>query len=89
MYKIEIAYDDYKKVKVNVDLKKEIFEEIIENIEKNCEEIEIVKPKINGETKLGTKKFIVQRDNKKIVSILLLLFALWEFGFYIIFIQHE
>ena len=28
-------------------------------------------------------------DNKKIVSILLLLFAVWEFGFYIIFIQHE
>lgn len=68
LYKIETAYDDYKKVKVNVDLKKELLEEIIEIIKENCNEIEIVKPKLNGETKLGDKKYIIEKDNNKIIS---------------------
>lgn len=68
LYKIETAYDDYKKVKVNVDLKKELLEEIIKIIEENCSEIEIVKPTLNGKTKLGDKKYIVEKENKKIVS---------------------
>lgn len=68
LYKIETAYDDYKKVKVNVDLKKELLEEIIKIVEENCSEIEIVKPKLNGETKLGDKKYIVEKEDKKIVS---------------------
>ena len=62
LYKIETAYDDYKKVKVNVDLKKELLEEIIEIIKENCNEIEIVKPKLNGETKLGDKKYIIENN---------------------------
>lgn len=68
LYKIETAYDDYKKVKVNVDLKKEILEEVIKIIKDNCNEIEIVKPKLNGETKLEGKKYIIEKDNNKIIS---------------------
>ena len=68
LYKIETAYDDYSKVKVFVPLKKELLEETIKIIEKNCDKIEIVKPKINGETKLKDKKYIVEKDNKKIIS---------------------
>jgi len=44
LYKIENSYDDYKKVKVNVKLKKEILQEITEIIEHKCNKIEIVKP---------------------------------------------
>ena len=68
LYKMETAYDDYKKVKVCVDLKKEILENIIGIIENNCKQIEIIKPKINGETKLGNKKYLIEKNNKKIIS---------------------
>lgn len=68
LYKIETAYEDYSKVKVYVPLKKELLEEIIEIIEKKCNEIEIVKPKLNQETKLGDKKYIVEKENNKIIS---------------------
>lgn len=45
LYKIEAAYDDYSLVKGNTKTKKEILEEILEIIEKNCKEIEIIKTK--------------------------------------------
>ena len=66
LYKIETAYDDYKKVKVVVDLKKELLEEIIKNIKKNCKEIEIIKINLNEKTKLGEKKYIIEKN--KIIS---------------------
>ena len=68
LYKIEIAYDDYSKVKVDTKSKKEILEEVLQIIQYNCNEIEIVKPKLNEETKLGNKKYIVEKNNKKIIS---------------------
>lgn len=68
LYKIETSYEDYNKVKVYVPLKKEILEELINIIEKNCNEIEIVKPKLNEETKLGDKKYIIEKENNKIIS---------------------
>jgi len=68
LYKIETAYEDYSRVKVYVPLKKDFLEEIINVIEKNCNEIEIIKPKLNGETKLGNKKYIVESKNNKIIS---------------------
>ena len=58
LYKIETAYEDYNKVKIDTITKKDILEEIIEIIEKQCKEIELVKPKLDEETKLGDKKFI-------------------------------
>ena len=48
LYKIENSYLDYKKVKVNVQSKKEILETVISSIEK-CENIKIVKPKTKKE----------------------------------------
>ena len=68
LYKIETAYEDYIRVKVGTKTKKEILEEVINIIEKKCNEIEIVKPSINETTKLGDKKFIVQKENNKIIS---------------------
>ncbi len=68
LYKMENAYDDYKKVTANADLKKELLEEIIDIIQNYCEEIEIIKPKINEKTKLGNKRYIVEKDKNKIIS---------------------
>ncbi len=68
LYKIENSYDDYKKVKVNVKLKKELLEEIIKIIEENCKEIEIVKPKLNEKTKLDDKNYIIEKKKNKIIS---------------------
>ena len=68
LYKMETAYDDYKKVKVQVASKKQLLEGIIKIIEENCNEIEIIRPKLNGETKLGNKKYIIEKDKNKIIS---------------------
>ena len=62
LYKIETAYDDYKKVKVYEKSKKELLEEVIKIIQNECNNIELVKPKINEETKLGNKKYIIEND---------------------------
>ncbi len=66
LYKMETAYDDYNKVKLETNLKKDILEEIIQIIEKDCKEIELIKPKLNEKTKLGDKKFIAEKN--KIIS---------------------
>lgn len=68
LYKIETSYEDYIKVKVGTKSKKEILEKVINIIEKNCNEIELVKPKLNEETKLKNKKLLIEKENKKIIS---------------------
>ncbi|MDO5556410.1 MAG: hypothetical protein Q4G09_07445 [Clostridia bacterium] len=68
LYKIEASYEDYSKVKATTRLKKEILEEVIDTIEKNCNEIELIKPKLDEKTKLANKSFIVEKHNKKIIS---------------------
>ena len=66
LYKMETAYEDYNKVKVHTNTKKEMLQEMLSIIEKDCEEIELVKPKLNEETKLGKEKYII--EEKKIIS---------------------
>lgn len=63
LYKMETSYEDYNKVKVYTNTKKEMLQEMLEIINKDCKEIELVKPKLNENTKLGEEKFIVE-DNK-------------------------
>lgn len=67
-YKIELAYDDYSKIKTNINFKKEILEEILNIIENDCDKIELIKPKIDKETILKDKKNIVIKEDKKIIS---------------------
>ena len=62
LYKMETAYEDYNKVKVHTNTKKEMLQEMLSIIEKDCEEIELVKPKLNETTKLGEEKFIVEKN---------------------------
>lgn len=68
LYKIENAYEDYKKVKVNVCEKKQFVEEILETIKEKCEEIEIIKPLSEEGSKLYENNIncIVDKENKKI-----------------------
>ena len=70
LYKIENSYEDYKKVKVNVKLKKEILQEITEIIEHKCNKIEIVKTTENvGGAPLGApnKRIITHLDEKELL----------------------
>ena len=66
LYKMETAYEDYSKVKIETDLKKNILEEIIKIIKTKCNEIELVKPRIDEQTILEDKPFII--DKNKIIS---------------------
>lgn len=62
LYKIENSYGDYKKVKVNVKLKKEILQEITEIIENKCDAIEVTKP--------NSENVEISKLNKKITTCL-------------------
>ena len=56
LYKIENAYEDYKKVIVEAPSKKEYIEELLNIIENDCKEISIVKLDSEEALKLGNKK---------------------------------
>lgn len=58
IYKIESAYNDYKKTKPNVKSKSAIIEDIVDTIEHRCDTIEVLDPK-EAEGKL-----YVSRKNK-------------------------
>lgn len=45
LYKIDISYKDYSKIKYSVKLKNDIISEIINIIQNNCNSIEIINPK--------------------------------------------
>lgn len=68
LYKIEIAYEDYSKVKALTKTKREMLEEIINIIETKCFEIELIKPMLEKETKLKDKKWIAEKNEGKIIS---------------------
>ena len=70
LYKIEVAYKDYTKVKVENRTKKEFVEEIINNIRENCEEIEIVNPREKSAKILEENKanYMIFKEKKKIIS---------------------
>lgn len=69
LYKVENSYEDYQKTKVEVASKKELLEELIEIIKRDCKEIEIIKPKIEEEnTILKGKKSIAIKEKQKIIT---------------------
>lgn len=65
LYKIEDSYEDYRKVKIDVKPKKELLQEIINNIEENCNEIEIAKP--DEQIKIGKKKIVSYLDERMLL----------------------
>ncbi len=67
LYKVEVAYPDYEKVKPDVETKEEFIQTIIENIQNDCEDIKIVKLNSKESEMLGNKTFLVEKDKKRIV----------------------
>ena len=67
LYKIEAAYADYKKVKQNVETKEEFIENIIKNIQENCDEIKLVKPHSEESEIIGDRTFLVEKNKKRII----------------------
>lgn len=71
LYKIEISYNDYYRVKSLKQTKGEFIEEIIETLRNNCESIELIKPSDERYDKfiLKKEKCIVNREKKTIISL--------------------
>lgn len=71
LYKIEIAYNDYYKVKSLNQTKGEFIEEIIKTLKNNCESIELVKPSDERYNKFIEKRerCVVDKEKKSIVSL--------------------
>lgn len=65
LYKIENGYNDYEKVKINVETKKQFVKRILNTIEQKCNKIEIIKSlsKESEELEKQNKKYIVDREN--------------------------
>lgn len=68
LYKIELSYKDYKQVKQNVEPKDDFIQHIIQDIEKNCDNIVLVELNSDDSKVLGDKTFIVEKDKKRIIS---------------------
>ncbi len=66
LYKVENAYEDYKLVTQDTRTKKEILEEIVNIIEKDCETIEIINEKTSS-SNIKEKKIITYLNAKKIL----------------------
>jgi len=67
LYKIDVSYKDYKKVKRDVESKQEYIEKLIQTIEQKCNTIKIVKPNTKEAEKLGERTFFVDSQKKKII----------------------
>ena len=67
LYKIEAAYKDYKQVKQNVQTKEEFMQNIINIIQKECDEIKLVKPYSEESQIIGNKTFLVEKNKKRII----------------------
>ena len=68
LYKIETAYQDYEKVKPEVEEKEDFIQFIIDTIKNHCEDIKIIKLNSKESEMLGTKTFLVEKNKKRIIS---------------------
>ena len=67
LYKVETAYKDYEKVKVDVATKEEFITNIIKSIKDNCDDIKLVKLNSQESEILGKKTFLVEKSKKRII----------------------
>lgn len=65
-YKIENAYEDYRKVKVEVPTKKDFLQELLDIIYKDCKDIEFIKPTL--ETKIIKNKIITYQNELSLLE---------------------
>lgn len=66
-YKIENSYEDYKKVKVEVPNKKDFLQELLNIVDEDCQDIEIIKPKLENDI-VEDRKSITIKEEKKIIT---------------------
>lgn len=66
-YKVEVSYEDYKKVKRKVESKQEYIEKLLKIIQDDCKEIKTAKPNTKEAEELGDRTFLVDKENKKII----------------------
>ena len=69
LYKIEIAYKDYEKVKIGVAKKEEYIENFIDIIQNKCKTIKIVKPNSEESLVLNNKTFFVSKERSEIICL--------------------
>ena len=71
LYKIETAYPDYRQVKRNVPSKDEYITDILEIIQKDCDDIVVASLKTEAYQLLKERKvnFIIQKEEKKIIVL--------------------
>lgn len=67
LYRIETAYKDYAQVKQNELAKEEFIQNIINIIQKDCDDIKLVKPNSEDAKMLGNKTFLVEKNKKRII----------------------
>lgn len=67
LYKVETSYKDYKQVKQNVQTKEEFIQNLINIIQKECDEIKLVKPYSEESKIIGNKTFLVEKNKKRII----------------------
>lgn len=68
-YKIENAYHDYEKTKVEVHDKGEFLEKLIQIIEQKCQEIEMIKLGLEDTNMLETIPYTIDKEQGKIMLI--------------------
>ena len=67
LYKIEAGYEDYEKVKMDISKKDEYIKKFISIIDKNCDNIKIVRLNSEEDDILGNKTFLIDKENKRII----------------------
>lgn len=67
LYKVEVSYKDYQKVKKDVESKEEYLTQIIKLIETECEDIQLVIPSTQEVNKNRKQILLIDKKNKKII----------------------
>ena len=67
LYKIEVSYNDYIAIKRNVENKEDYINNFIEMINKNCDDIKLIKMNTEEKNILGNKTFLIEKDKKRII----------------------
>lgn len=68
LYKMEVSYDDYNKVKIDIRPKKDILEEILKIIEFDSKYIELVKPTLKKNEILRDRKSLAEKKERRVIS---------------------
>lgn len=69
LYKVEISYKDYQKVKRDVESKEEYITKIIKIVENDCDDIQLVIPSTQNPKEAKKQIILIDKENKKIICL--------------------